>query len=170
MHLKTQLLQAHSKENCNLIVAWVGSNQTRFNELFALFVSNEKHIVQMSSWPLSYCVELYPNLIEKHFASLLKNIKRQEHHEAVKRHTLRMLQFVEIPKKHQGNVMNMCFDFIQDITEKPTTKVFSMVVLENLAKLYPEIKKELCLIIETQMSHESAGFKSKAKRILRKFR
>jgi hypothetical protein len=169
MDLKTQLLQAHSKENCNLIVAWVGNNQTRFDELFSLFISNEKRIVQMSSWPLSFCVEANPQFIQKYFDSLLKNIKRQEHHEAVKRHTLRMLQFVEIPKKYQGNVMNMCFDFIQDITEKPTTKVFSMVVLENLAKLYPEIKKELCLIIETQMPHESAGFKSRAKRILRRF-
>jgi hypothetical protein len=170
MDLKTQLLQAHSKENCNLIVAWVGNNQTRFNELFSLFMSNEKRIVQMSSWPLSFCVEANPKFIQKHFASLLKNIKRQAHHDAVKRHTLRMLQFVEIPKKYQGEVMNMCFDFIQDITGKPATKVFSLAILEKLAKEYPEIKDELCLIIETQVPHESAGFKSRAKKMLTKFR
>ncbi len=168
MELRTQLLQAHSKENCNLIVAWVGNNQKRFDELFALFMSNETRIVQMSSWPLSFCVESHPNFIQKHFANLLKNIKRQNHHDAVKRHTLRILQFVKIPKKHQGAVMNMCFYFIQNITEKPTTKVFSLVVLENLSKLYPEIKEELCLIIETQMPHESAGFKSRAKKIIAK--
>ena len=167
MDLRTQLLQAHSKENCDFIVSWVGNNQKRFDELFSLFISDENRIVQTSSWPLSYCVEAYPNLIKKHFTSLLKNIKQQRH-DAVKRHTLRMLQFVSIPKKHQGEVMNMCFDFIQNISEKPTTKVFSMVVLENLAKLYPKIKDELRLIIEIQMPHESVGFKSRAKKMISK--
>jgi hypothetical protein len=166
MELRKQLLQAHSKENCNYIVSWVGSNQKRFDELFALFMSDESPLVQTSSWPLSYCVEAYPDLIQKHFASLLKNIKRQHNHDAVKRHTLRMLQFVEIPKKYQGEVMSMCFDFIQNFAEKPGTKVFSLTLLEKLAKLYPEIKAELRLIIETQMPHESAGFKSRAKKML----
>jgi hypothetical protein len=168
MELKKQLLQAHSKENCTLIVSWVGNNQKRFDELFALFMSNESRIVQTSSWPLSYRVEAYPNLIQNHFSNLLKNIKRQENHDAVKRHTLRMLQFVDIPKKHQGAFMNICFDYIQNITEKSSIKVFSLVILENLARLYPEIKEELHLIIETQMPHESAGFKSRAKKIIRK--
>lgn len=168
MELRAQLLQAHSKENCNYIVAWVGNNQARFDELFALFMGNESRLVQMSSWPLSYCVEAYPNLLQKHFASLLKNIKRQHNHDAVKRHTLRMLKFAEIPKKYQGEVMNMCFDFTQNISEKPTTKIFSLIVLENLAKFYPEIIDELRLILETQIQHESAGFKSRAKKMLSK--
>jgi hypothetical protein len=168
MDLTAQLLQAHSKENCNIVVAWVGNNQARFDELFALFMGNESRLVQMSSWPLSYCVEAYPNLIQKHFDSLLKNIKKQQHHDAVKRHTLRMLQFVEIPKKYQGNVMNMCFYFIQNISEKPSTKVFSLALLETLSNLYPEINDELRLIIETQMPHESAGFRSRGKKMLAK--
>jgi hypothetical protein len=168
MELRTQLLKVHSKENCNLIVAWVGNNQKRFDELFEIFMGNESRLVQMSSWPLSYCVGVYPNLIQEHFISLLKSIKRKEQHDAVKRHTLRMLQFVEIPKKYQGEVMTMCFNFIQDIGEKPTTKVFSLVALENLAKLYPEIIDELRLILETQMPRESAGFKSRAKKMLGK--
>jgi hypothetical protein len=168
MELRVQLLQAHSKVNCNLIVDWIGNSQKKFDELFALFMSNDSRIVQMSSWPLSYCVEAYPNLIQKHFPNLLKHLKKQNNHEAVKRHSLRLLQFVTIPKKYQAIVMNICFDFIQNIDEKPTTKVFSMVVLENLAKLYPEIKPELCLIIETQMPYESAGFKSRGRRILSK--
>jgi hypothetical protein len=168
MDLRNQLLRAHSKENCNTIVAWVGNNQNRFDELFALFVGDEKRIVQTSSWPLSYCVEAHPILIKKHFAVLLKNLERQNQHEAVKRHTLRILQCIDIPKKHHGAVMNMCFDFIQNIAEKPSVKVFSLIVLENLAKQYPDIKAELDLTIETQMPFESAGFKSRAKKILTK--
>jgi hypothetical protein len=166
MDLRTQLLQAHSKENCNLIVAWVGSNQTRFDELFSLFISNETRVVQMSSWPLSYCVEAHPKFIQTHFSALLKNIKKQRNHDAVKRHTLRILQTVDIPKKFQGEVMNLCFDIVQSMEEKPAVKMFSLVVLDKLSKLYPEIRAELHLIIETQMSYESLAFKSRGKKIL----
>jgi hypothetical protein len=166
MDLRTQLLQAHSKENCDLIVAYIGNNQNRFDDLFQLFVGNDKRIVQMSSWPLSYCVEAYPFLIEKKLTALIKNLGKPNQHEAVKRHTTRILQCIEIPKKMHGVVMHICFNYIQDITEKPATKVFSLTILENLAKQYPEIKAELYLILETQMPHESAGFKSRAKKIL----
>jgi hypothetical protein len=168
MDLIAQLSRTHSKENCNLVVNWVGNNQKRFDELFALFLSNDKRLVQVSSWPLSYCVEAFPILIKKHFAAFIKNLDKPNQHEAVKRHTLRILQFIAIPKKYEGIVMNFCFNFIQDVAEKPSVKVFSMIVLENLQKQYPEIKEELHLILETQMPYESAGFKNRAKKMLKK--
>jgi hypothetical protein len=165
-NLKKTLLKAHSKENCDLIVRYVGKNQNRFDELFTIFISDDKRLVQMSSWPLSYCVEAYPFFIEKHFENLFENLKKQSNHDAVKRHTLRLLQFVTIPTKFHGEVMNSCFSFIQKIEEKPAVKVFSLVLLENLVKIYPEIKSELLLIIETNLPFETAGFISRARKIL----
>jgi hypothetical protein len=62
--------------------------------------------------------------------------------------------------------MNLCFDIVQSMEEKPAVKMFSLVVLDKLSKLYPEIRAELHLIIETQMSYESLAFKSRGKKIL----
>jgi hypothetical protein len=39
--------------------------------------------------------------------------------------------------------------------------------LQNLAKDYPEIKTELKLLIEDQLPHQTAGFKSRGKKILK---
>jgi len=39
--------------------------------------------------------------------------------------------------------------------------------LQNLSKIYPEIKQELKTIIEDRWDHESAAFKSRAKKILK---
>ncbi len=167
MDLKSQLSKAHSKENCNFIVAWVGDNQTKFDELFKIFLGNDKLLVQRSSWPMGYCVEVFPHLIKKHFDAFIKNLDKPIQHEAVKRHSLRVLQFVDIPKKYEGVIMNKCFDFIQDIVEKPAVKVFSLIVLDKLQKRYPAIKVELQLIIKTQMEHEKPGFKSRGKKVLK---
>jgi hypothetical protein len=159
-------LEKYSKENCLRIVAWVGNDQKRFDALFKMFVSNEYRLAQQSAWPLSYCVEAYPDLIKKHFATLIQNLNKPQQHNAIKRNTIRILQFVAIPKKYQGSIMNICFDFIQDIQEKPAVKAFALTVLENLSKQYPEITAELCLIIEEQMPHETAAFISRGKKIL----
>ena len=44
--------------------------------------------------------------------------------------------------------MNLCFDYLIDPTEKIAAKAFSLTVLQNLAKLYPEIKQDLKTVIE----------------------
>ncbi len=87
-------------------------------------------------------------------------------HNAVKRNTMRLLQQIEIPKPLQGEVMNCCFNFIEDPKEAVAVKAPSLAVLENLSKLYPEILPEIKLIIEARWAYETAAFKSRAKKIV----
>jgi hypothetical protein len=168
MNLRDKILKEHSRKNCDAIVAWVGKSQQRFDELFTLFTNDVYRVVQRSAWPVSYCVEAHPIFIKKYFAVLLNNIKKPNIPDAVKRNTLRLLQFVNIPENHHGEVMNTCFEIVQSMQEKPAVKMFSLVVLDKLANTYPEIKPELLLIIETQMPYESLAFKSRGKKILAK--
>lgn len=167
MNLREELLKEHSKASCERIVAWVGDDQKRFDELFSIFTLNEYRLVQLSAWPVSYCVQAYPQLIKKHFAKLIKNVQRPGIHGAVKRNTVRLLQHIDIPEKYQGEVMNLCFEFIQSHTEKVAVKAFALTVLENLSKEYPEIIPEVKLIIEEQMPHETAAFKGRALRFIK---
>ncbi len=167
MQLRATILAEHSKTNCTRITKWVGSNQQRFDELFDLFLNDEYRVVQRAAWPLSNAVIAHPPLIQKHFGRLLKNIGKPGLHDAVKRNTVRLLQDIAIPKKYQGEVMNICFDYILSPSEKPAVKAFSLTVLQHLSKQYPEIKQELKTIIEDRWDFESTAFKSRAKKILR---
>lgn len=168
MNLREQILKEHSKKNCDTIVAWVSNSQKRFDELFFLFANAEYRVVQRSAWPVSYCVEAHPTFIKKHFGTLIKNIKKPNMPDAVKRNTVRLLQFVDIPEKYHGEVMNTCFELVQSMQEKPAVKMFCLVILENFSKIYPEILPELLLIIQTQMPYESIAFKSRGKKIFAK--
>jgi hypothetical protein len=51
--------------------------------------------------------------------------------------------------------------------EPIAVKVFSMTVLANLSKSSPDIKKELRIAIEDQLPYGSAGFVSRAKKVLK---
>lgn len=166
MTLREQLLKEHTKANCLRIVKWVGDDQKRFDELFALFLSDEYRVVQRAAWPVSYCVIDHPKLINKHFKKLVENLKKPNLHTAVKRNSIRLLQDIAIPEKYEGDIMNICFKYIAEPTEAAAVKAFSIRVIENLSKKYPEILQELKTIIEDRWDYETPAFKSRGKKIL----
>jgi hypothetical protein len=169
MNIRTALLKEHSKKQCAAIVKWIGSDQKRFDELFDLFLNDEYRVVQRAGWPMSYCVEDHPEFIQKHFPKLLKNLNKKGIHEAVKRNTVRLLQYVTIPEKFHGKVMDICFRYISSPTEAVAIKAFSLTVLQNLARHYPEIINEIKLVIEERWDYETIAFKTRAKKLLKEF-
>ena len=169
MELSQVILQEHSKKQCDKIVQWVGNDQDRFNELFNLFLNAEYRIAQRAAWPLSYSVINHPVLISDNFERLIENLKKTGLHDAIKRNTLRLLQNVDIPEKYEGAVMEICFQYLESPAEAVAIKAFSITMLGNLAKKYPEIIPEIRLIIEEQLPRQTAAFRSRAKIFMRLF-
>lgn len=169
MNLREEILKEHSKAQCDKIVAWVGNSQKRFDDLFNLFINDEYRVVQRAGWPMSYSAIAHPELFNKHFGVLLKNLAKDNLHNAVKRNSIRLLQEINIPESYQGEVMEICFKYVASPTEAVAVKAFSLKVLGNLAKVYPEIIPEIKLLIEDQMSIRTAAFKSRAKQLLKSF-
>lgn len=168
MDLHEAILKEHSKAQCARIVRYVGKDKKKFAELMKHFLKGEYRVTQRAGWPLSYCVEKHPELIQPYFKQILDYLKKPGIHEAVPRNIVRILQYVEIPKRYQGRVMNICFEFVTNPQTPVAIKAFSLTVLEHLADSYPEIKPELKLVIEEQWEHETAAFRSRAKKILKK--
>ena len=166
MKLSEEILKEHSKEQCQKIVLWVGPSQERFDELFQLFLTGEYRVTQRAAWPLTYCVEAHPAFIKKNFTKLISNLQQPNLHDSIKRNTVRLLQYVDIPKKLQGKVMDICFNYAASPKEAVAIKAFSLTVLSNLAKLYPEILPEIKLLIEEKLPHQTAAFKSRAKQFV----
>ncbi len=166
MNLEEQILQENSRANCDIIVKWVGASQKKFDQLFQLFLHGDSITTQRAGWPLSYAVQNHPQLIDKHFDSLLNNLTRTGMHNAVRRNTMRLLQDINIPEQYQGQAMDIAFNYIIDPKEKAAVKAFSLTVLENMLEEYPEIGPELKLVIEDQWENQTAAFHSRAKKIL----
>lgn len=167
MNLQDTILKKYTKENVSAIVRWVGDSQQRFDELFSLFLNGEYRVTQRASWPLSYCVENNPAFINDRYPQLLSHLKKDGLHDSVKRNSIRLLQFVEIPEAYQGEVMNICFQYLENPAEAVAIKAFSLTVLGNLAKQYPEIIPEVKILIEDQLPRLSAAFKVRANAFLK---
>lgn len=168
MDLLHALLKEHSKTQTDRIVRYIGSDPERFAVLMALFFKGEYRVTQRAAWPMSYCVQKHPELIRPYFRQLLTMLKKTGTHNAVKRNILRLLQDVEIPKKYQGPIMSLCFDYISDPEELAASKAFALTILENFTADYPEILPELQLLVRDRWEYETPAFRSRGKRILKK--
>src|SRR5690606_41177156 len=68
-----------------------------------------------------------------------------------------LLAEVDIPKKYHGKVMNACFHFISDVKTAVAIKAFSLTLLDNLSRSYPEITRELNLVISERSEERRVG-------------
>ncbi|MEP6627899.1 MAG: hypothetical protein ABJA32_07945 [Ginsengibacter sp.] len=170
MNLRNQILAEHTKTNCQKIVSWVGDDIKKFNELFELFLQSEYRITQRAAWPMSHCAIAHPEFMQNNFDKLVQNLKKPGIHNSIKRNSLRLLQEVDIPDKYDGDIMEICFQFVEAPEGAVAIKAFSLTILGKLAKKYPEIIPEIKLLIEDQLPYQTAGFKGRAKKLLMEFK
>jgi hypothetical protein len=168
LNLRDEILAKHSKAQTNKIIDWIGTSQKRFDELVQLFLTDEYRVVQRAAWPIGSIAETQPQLLTKHLPVFVALLRKPGLHNAVRRNITRLLQYIPIPEKLKGNVMDACFSFICDVNEKAAVKAFSLTILEQLATEYPEIISEIITVIEERWDFETAAFHSRARKILKK--
>ena len=167
MNLVDTIEKEHSSAQRDRIVRHVGNNPKRFKELVTVFLNGPYRITQRSAWALSYCIEHHPELIKPHLKKIVQFAKKDGAYDSVKRNTVRLLQFITVPKNSQGLVADLSFAFLQDTKEPVAVRVFAMTVLVNLSKALPELKNELIPIIEDQMPYGSPAFVSRGRKALK---
>ncbi|MBL8182181.1 MAG: hypothetical protein JNL64_11305 [Blastocatellia bacterium] len=164
MNIERELLAEHSKTQTAKVVDYVGDDPAKFAELMRLFVGPNYRISQRAAWAVSNCIEHHPELVKPHYGTLFKQLEREDAHVAVKRNVVRLLQFVEIPKRYEGRVFDACYNLFADVTEPIAVRCFSLTVAVNIAKDSPELMAELKSVAENHPEKMSAGFRSRVKR------
>lgn len=170
MDIRKELSREHSRAKTMKIVDYVGNNPARLKVLVDIFLTGPYRITQRAAWPLSYCAEREPELIIPHLKTILNYLKKPGIHDAVKRNTVRLLQFIEIPKRHQGQVADICFGYLQDPKEPVAIRAFSMTVLASIARQNPDLRQELAILIEDQLPFGSPAFVSRGRKVLKEIR
>jgi len=159
-----------SKTQTSEIVDYVNGRPDRFKQLVEVYTKGPYRITQRAAWPLSYCVNKWPYLVDPHLKMLINFLDKIDVHDAVKRNTMRLLQFVNVPKRLHGRLAEICFDYLQDRKAAVAIRVFAMTVLSNIVYDHPEMKNEMILILEDQLPYGSTAFKSRGMKVLKKLK
>lgn len=90
--------------------------------------------------------------------------------DGVKRNFLKIIaEFIDIGKISNPVVlMNQCFEWMMDSSQKPAVRVFSMEILYRFAEDNPYLLNELKASLEIIMDESPACMKARGKKIIRK--
>ncbi len=166
MNIRDALLEEHSKEQTKKVVNYIDGDPERFAELMRLFLGPVYRVSQRAAWAVSNSIELHPDLVKPYYNILIKQLERDDAHVAVRRNVVRLLQFVEIPKRYAGRVFDVCYSLLDDPSETVAVRCFSLSVGANLAKDSPELLDELRLVATKYPQVATAGFRSRTRRVL----
>lgn len=165
MNFLEEFSQPIDKHQTQKLVTYVGDSQSRFDEVMLLFLEQDIRIAQRAAGVITYSVEKHPELLKDYYSILIEKLKTNPP-DFIKRNVVRAWQFVEIPEEFMGEVANICFDYLDSQNEAIAVKVFSMTVLYHISQKETDLQPELRLVIEKQLPYGSAGFQSRAKKIL----
>lgn len=165
MNIRDELLKEHSKRQTMKIVRYVGDDKERFAELMKLFLGPVYRTSQRAAWAVNYCVEHNKDLIKPYFSKLVQQLERDDVHVAVRRNVVRMLQFIDIPKRFEGRVFDACYNLLADPQETVAVRCFAMTVAAKLAKGKTELLGELRLIAAKYPQSMTAGLRARARRV-----
>jgi hypothetical protein len=168
MDLESEILKEHSKRQTVRIAQWIGDDPKRFKQLMELFLHGEFVVTQRAAWIVSECFDRSPQLIPPWLPALLKKMQEPGVHDAVKRNTVRILQFIDIPKRLLGTAVSACFDFLNSPDAPIAVKANAMTVLLHAAEREPELGRELKTSIELQLPSMIPALCARARIVLKR--
>ena len=167
MDFRLKLEEGHSKKITTAIVNDIGHSSLKLDQLINIFKDGPPLITQRAAWPLSYVLENHPHLADNYYDLFIELLIKKNKHPAINRNILRGLQYAKIPEKHQGNILDICFQLLNSAKETIAVKIFCMTILEHLSREYPEIIPELKTSIKLLLPNASPGIKNRGTKILK---
>lgn len=170
MKIREAVLEDHSRMQSDIISAYIGNRQVRFDQLMSLVFTNEQPLARRAAWTMGHCCKVHPILLDPHFNRLFELISSPDTHPSITRNTLLVFQTVEIPSDMTGRVFNLCFDKVDHPDQMAATRIYAMTILARICQWEPELSDEVELLIKQNLRHSSNGFKGRARHLLKKLK
>lgn len=155
-----------SRQMALRVADYACTGEETFSELMNCFFSDHYRLAQRAAYSAGIAAQKRPEFIQPYIGKLAACLTRKDVHDAVIRNSVKILEIIAIPAAFHAEVMNACFELAADRMVPVAIRAFSLTVLYRLSLIYPEIKKELRIIIEEGMEFEKAAFRSRGKKIL----
>lgn len=168
MNYEQLLKRGQSKAGTLAIFRHVGEDAVRFRELMALLLKGDEQMRQRASWPIMEIAIQYPALLQPYYEKLISLLEEEWTGAAVRRHILRIFTEHKVPQKWEGRVLDICLKLIPSEQQAIAVRAFSITVAAQIAKPYPEIQRELLLVLNAVLEMPvSAAIQVRIKRAIK---
>jgi hypothetical protein len=166
--LEDLLLFETSRRNTDLVAEIIFQKPELFEELFRVFARNVEPVSRRAAWVIDTVSEKYPEFIAPHLSDVI-DLLQKFRHDGLKRHSMRILARSPLPSGNLlGELIKISFEWLLSPHEAIAAKIYCMEILYRVSQMEPDLKKELADSIEWRMTEESAGFKNRGRKMLKK--
>jgi len=164
---KEEILRLRSPQQWAMLIEELESDSKLFEDLIKFAFDPDETLSFRASWIMDKAVEKHPDILSQQHIDIISDQVIGHFNFSVTRACLRLLSREKLTVKNLGRLTNQCFNWLVASSTPIAVKVHAMQLLYRVALLEPDFKNELKLIIEEQLPHGSAGFKSRGKKILK---
>lgn len=166
------IIQTIFSTGINELEVWksaVKDDNRLFNKLFQFIFSDDKRLAMRSCWIIDNASEEFPDLLSDKLPEIIDALLSTKNG-SLKRHFTRILCRYEIPENYLGAIVNRSFELLAP-SEPVSVRVHAMQLLFNIARIVPDLKGELILVIENLREEESsAGFINRSGKLLQQLK
>jgi hypothetical protein len=156
-----------SKALSLLTASMVYEQPALFGIFIELALQDEKYYAERASRVIGICSHNFPELFKPYCSRVIAALNYLKSEGALRNFLKTLAEVpVKLTKKDKSILLNKCFDYLVSTGYSIAVQVFSMQILYNLSDEIPEIGEELYRILEEKMPDASAGYRSRARRII----
>ncbi|NIJ53395.1 hypothetical protein [Dyadobacter arcticus] len=168
MNIKSELLAEplQSKRVAIRVADYACTSADAFEALMHCFLAEDSKLSQRAAYSLGIAAVKVPHLVQPYVGQLVSQLKKTGSHDALNRNITRIFEVIPIPEEFHGEVIDACFGFLENRLTAIAIRAYSLTILFNFSKIYPEIKTELRFLIEESLHYEKPAFVSRGRKIL----
>jgi len=170
MNIYDTLDKDRSKDTVFLLLDYIGTDMQRVDELMEIALSDDARMAFRGSWVLAHLADSGVVGMDQYIAPSFEALVNPVH-PAVERGLLKMYYAADSwPEELYTAIVDHMMNLIIDTKSKIAAQALAMIALHKHLQPYPELLEELCLVLEEGIPYGSAGYKAKARHIIKSIR
>lgn len=139
----TEILFDSSRATADMAVDMIRQKPEMFHETYTVCMMQEGKMSMRAARVVQLVAMQQPGLFQPYFSDLVRRLPGLTH-SSVKRSMLKILTLYDISDDESLHIimLDYCFRRMNDSAEEVAIRAYSMLVINRLVKVYPEISSE----------------------------
>lgn len=128
------------------MIAYMETHPEAYEEAVQLAISDKQPFAWGAAWLFWSCMEVNDQRILKHVKEIVKSVKSKN--DGHQWELLKILLRMEIDKKYEGILFNLCLELWEEINKTPSVRITAFEFILKLVKKHPELSNEITFLLQ----------------------
>ncbi len=128
------------------MIDYMDSHPEAYEEAVQLAISDKQPFAWRAAWLLWSCMEENDGRIKPYIKDIVNVVKSKN--DGHQRELLKILLLMNIDKKYEGILFNLCMIVWEEINKTPSVRMTAFKFILKLVKKHPELSNEITFLLQ----------------------